>query len=110
MYVFFFLEAREIFDKIAIEKNVECAAPRTTSRLLDKLVGEFLENTFINPTFLIGHPKIMSPLAKYHRSKPGLTERFELFIVTKEIANAYTELNDPLEQKKRFSQQARVCL
>lgn len=57
---------------------------------------------------MVGHPQIMSPLAKYHRSIPGLTERFELFAVTKEIANAYTELNDPITQKERFAQQAKV--
>ncbi|KAH7727988.1 Krs1p [Aphelenchoides avenae] len=99
--------ARAAFDKIAREKNVDCPAPRTTARLLDKLVGEFLESKFVNPTFLVGHPQIMSPLAKWHRSIPGLTERFELFAVTKEIANAYTELNDPLIQKQRFEQQAK---
>ncbi|MFH4975586.1 hypothetical protein AB6A40_002295 [Gnathostoma spinigerum] len=100
-------EARDFFDKIAVEKGVDCPAPRTTARLLDKLVGEFLESTFISPTFLVGHPQIMSPLAKWHRSVEGLTERFELFAVTKEIANAYTELNDPLTQRQRFLQQAK---
>ncbi|KAI1716527.1 tRNA synthetases class II (D, K and n) domain-containing protein [Ditylenchus destructor] len=100
-------ETRDFYDKLARDKNVDCPAPRTTARLLDKLVGEFLENTFINPTFLVGHPQIMSPLAKWHRSVPGLTERFELFAVTKELANAYTELNDPITQKARFAQQAK---
>ncbi|VDM43357.1 unnamed protein product [Toxocara canis] len=105
-------EANAVFDKIASERNVECPAPRTTARLLDKasafqLVGEYLESTFISPTFLVGHPQIMSPLAKWHRNVPGLTERFELFAVTKEIANAYTELNDPLTQRQRFEQQAK---
>uniref|UniRef100_A0A914WEB0 Lysine--tRNA ligase n=1 Tax=Plectus sambesii TaxID=2011161 RepID=A0A914WEB0_9BILA len=99
-------EANAVFDKICKSKNVDCAPPRTTARLLDKLVGEFLENTFINPTFLIGHPQIMSPLAKWHRSIPGLTERFELFTIHKEVANAYTELNDPITQRQRFEQQA----
>uniref|UniRef100_A0A914Z7X8 lysine--tRNA ligase n=1 Tax=Panagrolaimus superbus TaxID=310955 RepID=A0A914Z7X8_9BILA len=99
-------ETRLFFDKLAREKNCDCPEPRTTARLLDKLVGDFLESTFINPTFLIGHPQIMSPLAKWHRSIPGLTERFELFAVTKELANAYTELNDPITQKLRFEQQA----
>jgi lysyl-tRNA synthetase class 2 len=87
---------------------VKCPEPRTTARLLDKLVGEYLESEFINPTFLINYPEIMSPLAKCHRSIPGLTERFELFVATKEIANAYTELNDPVVQRERFSQQAKV--
>jgi lysyl-tRNA synthetase class 2 len=99
-------ETRLFFDKLAREKNCDCPEPRTTARLLDKLVGDFLESTFINPTYLVGHPQIMSPLAKWHRSIPGLTERFELFAVTKEIANAYTELNDPITQKLRFEQQA----
>ncbi|KAI6244059.1 Lysine--tRNA ligase [Aphelenchoides fujianensis] len=100
-------EAREQLDKIAREKNVDCPAPRTSARLLDKLVGEFLESTFLNPTFLTCHPQIMSPLAKWHRDTPGLTERFELFAVHKEIANAYTELNDAITQKLRFEQQAK---
>ncbi|EJW83130.1 lysyl-tRNA synthetase [Wuchereria bancrofti] len=73
---------------------------------LFQLIGEFLEPTFISPTFLTGHPQLMSPLAKWHRSIPGLTERFELFVVTKEIVNAYTELNDPLTQRLRFEEQA----
>ncbi|CAG9536832.1 unnamed protein product [Cercopithifilaria johnstoni] len=100
-------EANKFFDKLAVENNVDCPAPRTTARLLDKLIGEFLEPTFISPTFLTGHPQIMSPLAKWHRSIPGLTERFELFVVTKEIVNAYTELNDPLTQRLRFEEQAK---
>ncbi len=73
-----------------------------------QLVGEVIENSLINPTFLIGHPQIMSPLAKWHRSRPGLTERFECFAVTKELCNAYTELNDPITQRQRFEQQAKV--
>uniref|UniRef100_A0A8R1DNE4 Lysine--tRNA ligase n=1 Tax=Caenorhabditis japonica TaxID=281687 RepID=A0A8R1DNE4_CAEJA len=100
-------EARQVFDKLCRDNNVDCSEPRTTARLLDKLVGEYLESTFISPTFLIGHPQIMSPLAKWHRSIPGLTERFELFAVTREIANAYTELNDPITQRQRFEQQAK---
>uniref|UniRef100_A0A914E2S2 Lysine--tRNA ligase n=1 Tax=Acrobeloides nanus TaxID=290746 RepID=A0A914E2S2_9BILA len=101
-------EARDVFDKIARERNVECPAPRTTARLIDKLVGEYLESTFINPVYLINQPQIMSPLAKWHRSIPGLTERFELFVATKELANAYTELNDPITQKRMFEQQAKA--
>ncbi|CAD5234693.1 unnamed protein product [Bursaphelenchus xylophilus] len=100
-------EARNKLDEIARSKNVDCPAPRTVARLLDKMVGEFLESTFLNPTFLVGHPQVMSPLAKWHRSRKGLTERFELFAVHKEIANAYTELNDAITQKERFEQQAK---
>lgn len=75
--------------------------------MLDKLVGEFIEETCINPTFITGHPQMMSPLAKYHRSNPGLCERFEAFVCKKEIVNAYTELNDPFDQRLRFEEQAR---
>jgi lysyl-tRNA synthetase class 2 len=73
---------------------------------LDKLVGEFIENTCISPTFITEHPQMMSPLAKAHRSTLGLCERFECFVATKEICNAYTELNDPFDQRERFEQQA----
>lgn len=103
-------EAQKKLDDIAVKNNVDCSAPRTSARLLDKLVGHFLESTFVNPTFLTCHPQIMSPLAKWHRDRPGLTERFELFAVHREIANAYTELNDPITQRERFEQQAKVCL
>lgn len=100
-------EAREWFDKQAMKHKVECKAPRTTSRLIDKLVGHFIEVDMIHPTFLIEHPQLMSPLAKYHRSKPNVTERFELFINTREFANAYTELNDPFKQRQLFEDQAK---
>ncbi|KAK6616947.1 Lysine--tRNA ligase [Polyplax serrata] len=100
-------EANKILDDLCIKHQVECPTPRTTSRLLDKLVGEFLEDKCINPTFICEHPEIMSPLAKWHRTKPGLTERFELFVMKKEICNAYTELNDPVVQRQRFEEQAK---
>uniref|UniRef100_A0A8C9XZ02 Lysine--tRNA ligase n=1 Tax=Sander lucioperca TaxID=283035 RepID=A0A8C9XZ02_SANLU len=99
-------ETRAFFDKLCTQKGVECPQPRTTARLLDKLVGDFLEVTCINPTFICDHPQIMSPLAKWHRSEKGLTERFELFVMKKEICNAYTELNDPIRQRQLFAQQA----
>uniref|UniRef100_A0A0D3EHC4 Lysine--tRNA ligase n=1 Tax=Brassica oleracea var. oleracea TaxID=109376 RepID=A0A0D3EHC4_BRAOL len=82
--------------------GVKCAAPMTTALLL---VGHFLEGTCVNPTFIMNHPEIMSPLAKSHRSIKGLTERFELFINQHELCNAYTELNDPVEQRQRFADQ-----
>ncbi|KAK1323939.1 Lysine--tRNA ligase [Acorus calamus] len=85
--------------------DVKCPPPQTTTRMLDKLVGHFLEETCVNPTFIIDHPEIMSPLAKWHRSKPGLTERFELFVNKHEVCNAYTELNDPVVQRQRFEEQ-----
>jgi len=100
-------EARLHLDRICVEKQVECPPPRTCARLLDKLVGDFLEETCINPTFITEHPQIMSPLAKWHRSEMGLTERFELFVMKKEVCNAYTELNDPAVQRSRFEQQAK---
>jgi lysyl-tRNA synthetase class 2 len=100
-------EAQAALDVLCRELGVECSAPRTTSRLLDKLVGEYLESQCQNPTFICDHPQIMSPLAKRHRSLPGLTERFEMFAAHKELVNAYTELNDPFDQRERFAQQAR---
>jgi len=100
-------EANKFFDDLCTKKNVECTHPRTTARLLDKLVGEFLESQCLNPTFIIDHPQIMSPLAKWHRKVKGLTERFELFVCYKEICNAYTELNDPSVQREMFSQQSK---
>ena len=100
-------ESRNFFDDLCKKHEVECTNPRTTARLLDKLVGEYIEEQCINPAFIIDHPQIMSPLAKWHRSSPGLTERLEMFICKKEVINAYTELNDPVVQRERFAQQAK---
>lgn len=91
---------------LLIKHKLDCPPPLTNARMLDKLVGE-LEDTCINPTFIFGHPQMMSPLAKYSRDQPGLCERFEVFVATKEICNAYTELNDPFDQRARFEEQAR---
>lgn len=93
--------------KLLNEFELECSPPHTTARLLDTFVGEFLEDNIVHPTFITEHPEIMSPLAKYHRSKPGLTERFELFVAGRELANAYTELNNPVVQYQRFMDQAK---
>ncbi|XP_010548607.1 PREDICTED: lysine--tRNA ligase, cytoplasmic-like [Tarenaya hassleriana] len=98
-------EANKYLVDACLKFDVKCPPPQTTTRLLDKLVGHFLEETCVNPTFIINHPEIMSPLAKWHRSKPGLTERFELFINKHELCNAYTELNDPVVQRQRFADQ-----
>jgi len=87
--------------------KVDCPPPLTNARMIDKLVGEFIEEQCVNPTFITGHPQMMSPLAKYHRATPGLCERFEAFVCKKEIVNAYTELNDPFDQRLRFEEQAR---
>jgi len=100
-------EARQYLEKVADERGIQCGHPKTTARLLDKLVGEYIEPKCINPTFITDHPEIMSPLAKYHRAIPGLTERFELFVNTREVCNAYTELNNPIAQRDRFAQQAK---
>uniref|UniRef100_A0A8C1Y6R9 Lysine--tRNA ligase n=1 Tax=Cyprinus carpio TaxID=7962 RepID=A0A8C1Y6R9_CYPCA len=107
-FFFFLTETRKFLDDLCVQKEVECPPPRTTARLLDKLVGDFLEVKCINPTFICDHPQIMSPLAKWHRSQKGLTERFELFVMKKEICNAYTELNDPIRQRELFEQQAKA--
>ncbi|XP_053135653.1 lysine--tRNA ligase-like isoform X2 [Hemicordylus capensis] len=101
-------EARRFFDAACEERGVSCPAPRTAARLLDKLVGKCLEVGCINPTFICDHPQIMSPLAKWHRLHPGLTERFELFVMKKEVCNAYTELNDPFLQRQLFEDQAKA--
>jgi len=99
-------ESSKFLDALCKKHEVECSTPRTVARMLDKLVGEFVEVDCISPTFITGHPQLMSPLAKKHRSIPGLCERFECFVATKEICNSYTELNDPFDQRDRFAQQA----
>ncbi|EEH38445.1 lysyl-tRNA synthetase [Paracoccidioides lutzii Pb01] len=99
-------ETNEFLKKLLMKVNVQCSPPETNARMLDKLVGEFIEETCINPTFITGHPQMMSPLAKYHRNNVGLCERFEAFVCKKEIVNAYTELNDPFDQRLRFEEQA----
>lgn len=93
---------------VGIMKNagIKCGEPLTVPRVIDAMVGELLEPDCVQPTFLLEHPQIMSPLAKYHRGRPGLTERFELFVGKKEWANAFTELNDPEFQRRCFREQA----
>lgn len=99
-------ETNDFLRRICKKMNVECTPPLTNARMIDKLVGEFIEEQCVNPTFITGHPQMMSPLAKYHRSIPGLCERAEAFVCKKEIANMYTELNDPFDQRLRFEEQA----
>ena len=77
-------------------------------KLIDEIFGNACEHHYIQPTFIIDYPVEMSPLTKKHRSKPGLVERFELIINGKEIANAYTELNDPIDQRERFEEQVKL--
>ena len=78
-------------------------------KMIDEIFGEFCEGTFLQPTFITDYPVEMSPLTKMHRSKPGLTERFELMVNGKELANAYSELNDPIDQYERFKEQMRLA-
>merc|ERR1712061_260351 len=100
-------ELEKMFDDLVVSQGLDCSAPRTSARLMDKLIGEYLEEQCVSPAFICEHPIIMSPLAKYHRSKAGVTERFEVFCCKKEICNAYTELNNPIVQADRFMQQAK---
>ena len=99
-------ETNQFLQNLVKERGVKVAPPLTTARLLDKLAEAYLEPSFVSPVFLCDHPAIMSPLAKYHRNNAQLTERFELFVNHTELANAYTELNDPVVQRRRFEEQA----
>ena len=92
-----------------LSKGMEVDETMGKGKLIDELFGEFCEGTFIQPTFITDYPVEMSPLTKMHRSKPGLTERFELMVNGKELANAYSELNDPIDQEERFVEQMKLA-
>ena len=98
-------EIREVAKKLEIEVDDTMGK----GKLIDEIFGETCEGTFIQPTFITDYTVEMSPLTKMHRSKPGLTERFELMVNGKELANAYSELNDPIDQEERFIEQMKLA-
>jgi lysyl-tRNA synthetase class 2 len=97
-------ELREVAKKLDIEVDETMGV----GKLIDEIFGEKCEHHYIQPTFIIDYPKEMSPLTKEHRSNPALTERFELMVNGKELANAYSELNDPIDQRERFEEQLKL--
>ncbi len=98
------VQLREMCKKLGIHTE----ASMGKGKLIDVIFGEKCEDHYVQPTFIIDYPVEMSPLTKKHRSKPGLVERFELIVTGKEIANAYSELNDPVDQRERFMEQVKL--
>lgn len=93
----------------ALEMGIEVDETMGKGKLIDEIFGEKCEGNYIQPTFITDYPKEMSPLCKEHRDNPELTERFELMVCGKEIANAYSELNDPIDQRERFEAQLKLA-
>ena len=98
----------ESLRQVAINLEIEADESMGVGKLIDEIFGEKCEHHYVQPTFIIDYPKEMSPLTKEHRNNPDLTERFELMINGKEIANAYSELNDPIDQRERFEEQLKL--
>ena len=94
--------------EVCLKLNMEIDDSMGKGKLIDEIFGEFCEGNYIQPTFITDYPKEMSPLCKRHRNNPDLTERFELMVNGKELANAYSELNDPIDQLERFQEQLRL--
>jgi lysyl-tRNA synthetase class 2 len=95
--------------KVCAQLKIEVDASMGKGKLIDEIFGAKVEANLIQPTYITDYPIEMTPLAKKHRSKPGLVERFELFVNGKEIANAYSELNDPIDQRERFEEQLKLA-
>ena len=102
-------KSEEELRKAALSMGIEVDNTMGKGKLIDEIFGEKCEGNYIQPTFIIDYPKEMSPLCKEHRENPELTERFELMVCGKEIANAYSELNDPIDQRERFEEQVKLA-
>lgn len=98
------IELREVAQKLGLEVDETMGV----GKLIDEIFGEKCEHHYVQPTFITDYPKEMSPLTKEHRDNPALTERFELMVNGKELANAYSELNDPIDQRERFEEQLKL--